>query len=247
MDTMGDDDDEPLWSLVKRSESRAAALAVPVAVQRDSAADSAAREEAVTQQPAQPVSPFEISLTQPAPAEACMSHDEGSGPHEGAGREQAAALAVPERAPAVSLEAEVAALTEDEAQDDDSPFVPRLRRSKRRQSVIAQGFARTHGRATGSSTPQDSASDSAASQQNDPAEHATASVATSQAQQGEMQGGQPASSQDEEEAQLPSRRARMRATWLHYTQEREAGRLASPLQFRKWRPARRLGLSPSDR
>ena len=49
-------------------------------------------------------------------------------------------MADPERAPAVSLEAEVAALTEDEAQDDDNPFIPRLRRSMRRQSVIAQEF-----------------------------------------------------------------------------------------------------------
>ena len=243
--TDDDEDERPLWSLVKRSESRQAALPVPVAVQRDSAADSAAQEDAAIQQPGQPDSPFDISLTQSAPAEACMSHNEGSGLHKGACNAQAAAVAVPERAPALSLEAEVPALTEDEAQDVDILYVPR--RSRCPQSVIAQGFARTHRSATRSSTSQNSASDGAASQQDALAEHATPSVAMSQAQQDETQGGQPASSEEEEEVQLPSRRAWRPSLWPQDMMETEAGRMAIPLRSEwSWR-ARVTAPFASDR
>ena len=88
-DTASDEDELPLLDLAKRSESPAAALAVPVAVRRNSPIDSGAHQEAVSQPLAQPVSIPEITLTQPSPTEAHMGDEPSTGQHRAPSEEHA--------------------------------------------------------------------------------------------------------------------------------------------------------------
>lgn len=224
-DTASDEDELPLLNLVKRSESPAAALAVPVAVRRDSPTDSRAHKEAVSQQLAQPVSIPEIVLMQPTPTEASVGHDQITGQHRAANEEHPGSPAVPNRVPAMTLKADTPALTGDQAHDAGSPCSSaRPACSRDDRSAIAQGPVNADSYATGSSTPADIASEGVAAQQEAPIELENTAIAMLQAQ--------PMEVQDNQQAALQA--ALQRA-------ER------AQLQSRKEREEKRLSLFPSDR